>query len=91
MQMRKGNKIFIFIFIIEIILFLIGILFTKGTCNYSTLCSIPTFFNPLGIQFSMCIQVLAQSPCNLGSIYLTTWIIIFTIVAYVIYWIKSRK
>jgi len=90
--MKKGTKIFILILLIEIALSLIVSLFMKGTCNYSTPCSVPSFFNPLGIQFGMCIQVLASAPCNLSLIYLLSWSIIFTGLAYLIYlWINKRR
>lgn len=89
--MRKGTKIFIFSLILEIVLLLIGILFRKGTCTYSTPCSVPSFFNPLGIQLGGCVQIIVQAPCNLGLIYQVIWLIIFTAIAYIIYLIKNKR
>lgn len=91
--MKKGTKIFIPILFIEIALSLIVSLFMKGICNYSTPCSVPSFFNPLGIQFGACIQVIVSAPCNLSLIYSLNWLIIFTVLAYLIYlWIgKNRR
>ena len=91
--MKKGNKIFILVFLIEIALLLMGRFFIRRICNYPTPCSVPTFLNPLGNQLTICIQMIAQAPCNLGIIYQTIWLIIFTAIAYIIYLIikKFRK
>lgn len=89
--MKKGTKIFIIVFILEIALLIFGSFSMRETCNYPTPCSVPTFFNPLGIQLGVCIQVLAQAPCNIGLVYQAIWLIIFTSIAYIIYFIKSKK
>ena len=87
--MKKGNKIFVLIFLIEIVLFLVS--FSSKTCYYSNPCSVPTFLNPLGIQFGVCIEVLEPAQCNIGFNYLIIWLIIFTFITYLIYKVKTKK
>lgn len=90
--MRKGKKIFILIIILEIISFLVIVLFSGKNCFYPTPCSVPNFFHPLGNNYDICIQMLtAPMQCNLSLIYLLDWLILLTIFVFIGYLFKNRK
>ena len=64
----------------------------SGKCPYSTPCSVPKFFNPLGIKIGGCVQVITPPyNCNLNLIYSLEWLTIFTIITYLIYLLKQKN
>jgi len=87
--MKKETKAFLILIFIELVILLAIALFS-GKCFYPNPCSVPTFFNPLGVH-DQCIQVLTlPTLCNLRWIYFIEWLITITFVVYLIYFIKSK-
>ena len=90
MIIRRGTKMFIFVLAVEIIFLLFTFLLSDNNCQYSTPCSVPTFFHPFG-KLGGCVQMVTPPiQCNLGQIQVLEWSLIFTFIFYIIYLIMNR-